>query len=183
MMTNESEQPTQDVEVSPKFPFRTLHIFFANVSVQRENDVSVQREDDVSVQREDEVSSDVNSLSSQSIAVEAAYGFNDDNEQHSLNLHFTSSESSHLPVKIEVNVIGVFEQVDKEAQIDAALISKFVNERLLPEILSRFIQFIGGLTALMGISPIWLPTPRGFGFSLEELLKLSDSETDESQEM
>jgi hypothetical protein len=132
-------------ELLQVLPFRILHIFFSTIKIER-----------TEVPFEGEIHSP--------LLAEIGLGHENENQYH-VNFRIRTPDSEECHLKIEIVATGVFEYID-EGEPNDDVFTMFVNEHLLVAMSSRIIQLIATLTTQMGIPPIWLPSPRGFGFNM-----------------
>ena len=133
---------SQDI---PAHPFRTEHIFFP----------------DVRVKRADKLPPDLNLQFSWQIAL----GTEDDPTLKRFNalLKLSSSKESRETLDVRIVTVAISTYLE-EGEAAPQKVAAYLNGLLLPAMVSRVIQLVATLTAQMGMAPIWLPTPRGFGF-------------------
>lgn len=147
----EMEALDSNSEVLSPHPFRVRHIFFHVVSIKRPEKLP-------------EGGIDLG------LSTEIAIGLPSDGKDYNLNLRVRSSDGP----EIEIEAIGVFIYLD-EGDPDQAQLTKFINEHLLIAMTSRVIQVVANLTNQMGMPPIWLPTPRGFGLEVSTVKQLIET--------
>jgi hypothetical protein len=137
-------------------PFRILHIFFPKICIER-TDLPI--EGDISCQ----------------LLAEIGLGAKDEEDRYHTNLRVRTQEAEECHLQIEIIAVGVFEFLGDGIPNDEVF-TKFVNENLLVALSSRIIQLIATLTTQMGIPPIWMQSPRGFGFDIEEMRAATSKE-------
>lgn len=144
------EAPQVSFEVPSHHPFRIKHIFFLDVRVARPEKMP-------------EGGVELN------LSTEIAIGLPGDDTDHNLSLRIRSADEAEL--EIEIVTVGVFEFLD-DGKPDEDQLTRFINEHLLIAMTTRAIQLIATLSGQMGMPPVWLPTPRGFGLEVATVKQL-----------
>ena len=132
-------------EPKAKFPFRTLHIFFPRVLLERPEMVPERG-------------------ASIGLNVEAAFGVGEEDKTYMLFLKLSKSSGDAL-AKLEVRAVAVFKYTGARRPAQST-IERFANERLMPEVMSRIIGLVASNTNQMGMPPIWLTCPVRSGLKL-----------------
>jgi hypothetical protein len=146
-VTRADDPPSRTVKAHP---FKTLHVFFPVISVRRP----------------DVLPSSVRV----SLNAQISYGYDTKERRHLVNLRMTTA-AGESDITAEVIASGVFEYTEAGEPTRAQLV-KFINEYLATAMSSRVIQLVGVLTAQMGMTPVWLPMPRGFGLTVRQLKEM-----------
>jgi hypothetical protein len=155
-----SEQEV-DQGIVIRHPFRIEHIFFLKVQIERPERAPTKQD-------------------GQNLITEFALGLPDNGERYNLNLRVRSQPDVRDELGLEILAVGVFEYLE-EGKPSAAEMAAFFNEHLLIAMTSRVIQLVAALTTQMGIRPVWLPSPRGFGLDadiVQEMIKTFQLELD-----
>lgn len=150
----DAERLESNFEVPSLHPFRIRHIFFANLHVARPEKLPEKQAD-------------------LSLSTEIAVGLPGDGSDYNLFLRIRSTDESSI--EFEAETIGVFGFLEA-GEPDPAQLTSFINEHLLIAMASRVIQLVATLTGQMGMPPIWLPSPTGYGLevaTVEQLIKTS----------
>ena len=134
-------------EPEPAHQFRITHIFFLHIDLQRQDQLP---KDGIEVK----------------LKADVAFNQPEDKKILHVNLRLRSDESEDDPLRVEIVTASVSEFTGEDQPNDAD-INAFINEHLLVAMSSRVVQLMGSLTAQMGMPPIWLPSPRAFGFDVE----------------
>ena len=150
---NEKSQLSKQFFTSP---FRIQHIFFPKISIER-TDLLIEEE-----------------ISCQLLA-EIGLGPKDEEDRYHVSLKVRTPEDMKCHLEVEIITSAVIEFLENGSPSDEVF-TKFVNESLLVAMSSRVIQLIATLTTLMGIPPVWMPNPRGFGFDIDEVRATASEE-------
>lgn len=147
----------QDIEqeIVIRHPFKIEHILFLTVRIERPERAPKEQE-------------------GPGLITEFALGLPDDGENYNLNLKVYSQSDVKDGLDLEIVTAGLFKYL-VEGEPSAAELAAFFNEHLLVAMTSRVIQLVAMLTTQMGIRPIWLPSPRGFGLDAETVQRLIDT--------
>jgi len=84
-------------------------------------------------------------------------------------------------LRIQVVASGLFDYLGEGQPTDDEL-NHFLNDFLLAAMTARVIQVIGSLTAEMGMPPVWVDMPRGFGVDITSLRSSAEKKEGNSAE-
>lgn len=140
-------------------PFKIKHIFFTKISVGRKDELP-------------------DSGSELLVTAEVAASVLDSNGLLHVNLRVRNPEAEDPCLSIEIEASSVSEYVGEDTPTDEEY-NNFVNDYLLVAMFSRVIQLLALLSGQMGMPPVWLPNPRGFGFDISLVRELSNDSSSE----
>ena len=142
-------------------PFRILHVFFPVINVRRADELPPN--------------------AGIAMNAEIQYGYDGKARRHLVTLRITSDKRTRDLVGVEV-VASCFFEYTKPGEPTQAELVKFINGYASTAITARVIQLVGSLTAQMGMPPVWLPMPRGFGLTTRHF-KLMKAQMEKGREL
>jgi len=143
-------------------PFRITQIFFLSIRVTRSPTIP-------------------GPVQGLPLTVEIAYSPPEPGQSHGVLLRLRSDKAETQPLRIQVVASGLFDYLGEGQPTDDEL-NHFLNDFLLAAMTARVIQVIGSLTAEMGMPPVWVDMPRGFGVDITSLRSSAEKKEGNSAE-